>query len=189
AALAAALATGEGQLALRAGEIRVPRLARQPANGTATAADTLLPPPGEAAWRLDVTTRGTLSNLALVPHPEATRPLGSGQVRLAVRAAGVNFRDVLIALGVYPGNARIGAEGAGVVVEVGPGVPAFAPGDRVMGLLPGTLGSAAVVDHRLLTRIPAGWSFAQAATAPVAFLTAYHALADLAGLRRGETVL
>src|SRR5262249_56737651 len=70
-----------------------------------------------------------------------------------------------------------------------PAVSGFAPGARVMGLLPGTLGSAAVVDHRLLTRTPAGWSFAQAATAPVAFLTAYHALADLAGLRRGETVL
>jgi NADPH:quinone reductase-like Zn-dependent oxidoreductase/NAD(P)-dependent dehydrogenase (short-subunit alcohol dehydrogenase family) len=110
-------------------------------------------------------------------------------VRIAVRAAGVNFRDVLIALGVYPGSARIGAEGAGVVVAVGPDVHGLATGDRVMGLLPGTLGSLAVVDHRMVVRIPAGWSFAQAATTPVAFLTAYHALANLAHLRPGDSIL
>jgi acyl transferase domain-containing protein/NADPH:quinone reductase-like Zn-dependent oxidoreductase len=186
AALPAALATGESQLAIRADELRVPRLARQ---GRQPAPGALVPPAGGGAWRLDVTSPGTLSNLALVPNPEADQPLTRGQVRLAVRAAGVNFRDVLIALGVYPGGARIGAEGAGVVLEVGPGVTGLAPGDRVMGLLPGTLGSSAVVDHRLLTRIPAGWSFTQAAATPVAFLTAYHALADLAGLRGDETVL
>ncbi|WP_250280024.1 type I polyketide synthase [Frankia sp. Cppng1_Ct_nod] len=188
-ALPAALATGEGQIALRDGEIRVPRLARHGGRNSTALHDTLVPPPHAPAWRLDVTAPGTLDNLALVSHPEAGQPLAPGQVRIATRAAGVNFRDVLIALGVYPGEARIGAEGAGVIVEVSPGVTGFAPGDQVMGLLPGTLGSAAVVDHRLLVHIPTGWSFTQAATTPVAFLTAYHALADLARLRPGETVL
>ncbi|WP_239382269.1 SDR family NAD(P)-dependent oxidoreductase, partial [Frankia sp. CIT1] len=198
-ALPAALASGEGQLALRGGEIHVPRLARHrphrdlaPLNTApldTARTHTLIPPLDTPSWRLDVTTPGTFDTLALVPHPEADQPLARGQIRLTTRAAGVNFRDVLIALGVYPGEARIGAEGAGVVVDVGPDVTGFAPGDRVMGLLPGMLGSSAVVDHRLLVHIPAGWSFTQAATAPVAFLTAYHALADLARLRPGETVL
>ncbi|WP_436764123.1 SDR family NAD(P)-dependent oxidoreductase [Streptosporangium sp. V21-05] len=181
AAVAAALATGEGQLAIRRGEILVPRLAR-PAAGDA------LDLPGEA-WRLDVTVPGTLENLAPLPAPEAERPLAEGEVRVALRAAGLNFRDVLIALGVYPGGARIGAEGAGVVVETGPGVTGLAPGDRVMGLIHGTVGPLAVTDRRYLTRVPAGWSFAQAATVPVAFLTAYHGLADLAGVRPGERLL
>ncbi|MER5646398.1 type I polyketide synthase [Streptosporangium sp. NPDC002524] len=181
AAVAAALATGESQLAIRHGEILVPRLTH-PAEGDA------LDLPDEA-WRLDVTVPGTLDNLAPLPAPEAERSLAEGEVRVALRAAGLNFRDVLIALGVYPGGARIGAEGAGVVVETGPGVTGLAPGDRVMGLIHGTVGPLAVTDRRYLTRVPAGWSFAQAATVPVAFLTAYHGLADLAGVRPGERLL
>ncbi len=182
AAIGAALATGEEQLALRAGEPLVPRLARVRAGDTLAFG-------GPGAWRLDTETPGSLDSLALLPAPEAERPLGPGEVRLALRAAGLNFRDVLITLGMYPGGARIGAEGAGLVLETGPGVTGLRAGDRVMGLVQGTLGPVAVTDHRLLTAIPEGWSYAQAATVPVAFLTAYHGLYDLAALRPGETLL
>ncbi|MFJ4667725.1 SDR family NAD(P)-dependent oxidoreductase [Kitasatospora purpeofusca] len=189
-ALAAAqhnAADGEPQLALRAGEILVPRLARS------RPGDRLDPgavDPGAAdTWRLDTATPGSLDSLALLPAPEARRPLAAGEVRLALRAAGLNFRDVLITLGLYPGGARIGAEGAGTVLETGPGVTGLRPGDRVMGLVQGTLGPVAVTDHRLLLPVPDGWTWAEAATAPVAFLTAYHGLYDLARLRSGESVL
>ncbi|MGW9508523.1 SDR family NAD(P)-dependent oxidoreductase [Embleya sp. NPDC055610] len=183
AALPAALAGPEPQLALRGGDILAPRLARVRPD------DALEPPRADEPWRLDVTEPGTIDNVAMLPAPEAATPLAPGQVRIALRAAGLNFRDVLIALGVYPGSARIGAEGAGRVLEVAPDVTELAVGDRVMGLLPGVLGSRAVVDHRLLTPIPTGWTYAQAATVPVAFLTAYHGLVELAGLRAGESVL
>ena len=53
--------------------------------------------------------------------PQAAAPLAAGQVRVAVRAAGLNFRDVLIALGMYPGGGLLGSEVAGVVAEAGPG--------------------------------------------------------------------
>ena len=107
-----------------------------------------------------------------------------------MRAAGVNFRDVLNALGMYPGEAGpLGGEAAGVVVEIGPGVTGLAPGDRVMGMFSGAFGPAVVADHRLLTRIPEGWSFGEAASVPIVFLTAYYALVDLAGVRPGESVL
>ncbi|KQC34720.1 hypothetical protein UK82_30535, partial [Frankia sp. ACN1ag] len=181
--LLAARPAEHSELAVRDGEIRVPLLAPL---GTQPA---LLPPAGTDAWRLDVTAAGSLDNLALLAEPAAHRPLAPGEVRLALRAAGLNFRDVLIGLGMYPGGARIGAEGAGVVVEVGAQVSDLAPGDRVMGLVQGTLGPLAVTDRRLLTAIPPGWSFSQAAGVPVAFLTAYHGLADLARLRRGESLL
>ncbi|QTD95928.1 type I polyketide synthase [Streptomyces cyanogenus] len=180
-ALGAALATGEPQLALRAGAPSAPRLAR----GTGGA---LAVPVGTPAWHLDVTERGTLANLALVPGPGAA-PLAEGQVRVSVRAAGVNFRDVMITLGMYPGEAALGGEGAGVVVEVGPGVTGLAPGDRVMGLLEHGFGPLAVTDRRKLVRIPGEWSFPQAASVPIAFLTAYYGLHDLAGLRAGQLVL
>jgi len=75
---------------------------------------------GGGPWRLDAAGDGTLGGVRRVPAPEAAGPLGPGQVRVAVRAAGLNFRDALITLGVYPGAAVIGSEGAGVVTGTGP---------------------------------------------------------------------
>ncbi|UKD51740.1 SDR family NAD(P)-dependent oxidoreductase [Amycolatopsis sp. FU40] len=180
--LSAALTSDEPQLALRDGVARALRLARVPAgDGLAL--------PSAQAWRLAVSEDRTLESLRLVECPEVLAPLETGQVRISVRAAGVNFRDVLNALGMYPGDAGLpGIEGAGVVTEAGPD-SAFAVGDRVMGLLAGSFGPVAVADERLVTRIPAGWSFAEAAATPLVFLTAYYALRDLAGLRPGEAVL
>ena len=110
-------------------------------------------------------------------------------MRVAIQAAGLNFRDVLIALGMYPGKAPLGSEAAGVVAEVGPGVEALEVGDRVLGFMPDCLGSHALTDERLLVRIPDGWSFAQAAAVPTVFLTASFGLIDIASLSRGERVL
>jgi len=182
-ALSAALATEESQFVIREGVISVPRLARVGSAGE------LVPPIGQKAWRLDAARAGTLESLSLVACPEAAGPLQAGQVRIAVRAAGLNFRDVLIALNMYPGEAILGSEAAGVVIEVGPGVRDLTAGDRVMGMMAGGFAPIAVADRRLLARIPDGWSFAEAASVPVAFLTAYYALVDLARLRPGEKLL
>ncbi|RQX59711.1 beta-ketoacyl synthase, partial [Micromonospora chalcea] len=116
--------------------------------------------------------------------------LGPREVRVRVRAAGLNFRDVLNALGLYPGDAGpLGGEGAGEVVEVGAEVTDLRPGDRVFGVFVGCFGPVAVTDRRLLAPMPAGWSYVEAASVPVVFLTAYHGLVNLAGLTRGESVL
>nr|BBA66512.1 type I polyketide synthase [Actinoallomurus fulvus] len=177
--LPAALATGEPQLALRGGEILAPRLAR--------AAPGLTPPgPGT---RLDVTAKGTLDNLGLVDAPETLAPLEEGRVRIAVRAAGLNFRDVVLALGMVADDRMMGSEGAGVVTETGAGVTGLAPGDRVFGLFGGAFGPVAVADHRMVAPMPHGWSYERAASVPIAFLTAAYGLRDLAGLRAGESVL
>ncbi|MDX6741098.1 type I polyketide synthase [Actinocorallia sp. A-T 12471] len=178
--VAEAAATGEEQIAVRRGSLFVPRLARP-------ARDALTLPDGP--WRIDVTEPGSLDAIAAVPAPEAARALTGREVRVEVRAAGLNFRDVLIGLGMYPGRASIGAEGAGTVLETGPDVRGLKPGDRVMGLLQGQLGPVAVTDARLLAPIPSGWSYAEAAAAPVAFLTAYHGLVDLGELKDGDRVL
>ncbi|MFF8961061.1 SDR family NAD(P)-dependent oxidoreductase, partial [Streptomyces sp. NPDC014894] len=183
-ALAPALATGEPQLAIRRGAVYAPRLARVPAAGPLT------PPAGDSAWRMDIEDKGALDRLTLVPSPESQAPLEPGQVRVAVRAAGLNFRDVLNALGMYPGDAGLmGSEGAGTVLETGPGVTDLAPGDRVLGMLPGAFGPLTVVDRRMIAPMPDGWTFAEAASVPIVFMTAYYALHDLAGLRRGESLL
>ncbi|MFJ8018425.1 SDR family NAD(P)-dependent oxidoreductase, partial [Streptomyces sp. NPDC096339] len=181
-ALDAALATGEPQFALREGRVLVPRLS--PVSGAPLA----LPPAEGGAWRLE-TPGGTPDDLRAAPHPAAEAALSEGQVRIAVRAAGLNFRDVLTVLGMVPGGSPLGTEAAGTVLETGPGVGDLAVGDRVFGLVPGSVGPVAVADRRLLARIPGGWSFAQAASVPAVFTTAYYGLVELAGVRPGERVL
>ncbi|TVL89633.1 type I polyketide synthase [Streptomyces sp. SAJ15] len=185
AALPRAVALGEPQTAVRGGRILAARLAR--AGARAAALRTPSQPGG--GWRLESTTSGTLQGLELVPTPADPAPLGPAQVRIAVRAAGLNFRDVLVALGMVPGQTGLGSEGAGVVLEVGPEVTDLTPGDRVMGVFADAFGPVAVADRAALARIPDGWSFAQAAAVPVVFATAYYGLVDLAGLRPGESVL
>ncbi|MDF2261624.1 polyketide synthase dehydratase domain-containing protein, partial [Streptantibioticus ferralitis] len=160
--LAVARDTGEPQLAVRAGKLHAARLTR---------ADTGLAVPQADAWHLDSSAKGTLENLRLVPFPSAARPLESGEIRIGVHTAGLNFRDVLNALGMYPGEAGpLGGEVAGVVTEVGPDVSDLRVGDRVMGITDGGFGSVVVTDRRLVVPIPAGWSFATAASMPTVFL-------------------
>ncbi|WP_227979258.1 type I polyketide synthase [Nocardia spumae] len=185
--VARALALGaEPEVALRSGTAYVPRL-RRGVGDTVRAGDVVR----DKDWTLTHLGRGTLAgdNLALTETSAGSRALEPGQVRVGVRAAGVNFRDVLVTLGMYPdATATIGVEAAGVVVEVAPDVSEFAVGDRVFGFVAG-VGSVAVVDRRLLAPMPVGWSFAQAASVPAVFATAYYALVDLAAARSGETLL
>ncbi|MFH7596839.1 SDR family NAD(P)-dependent oxidoreductase [Streptomyces racemochromogenes] len=186
AALPGALRLDEDQLALRDGAYLVPRLAPAPA------ADLRLEPPARGAYRLGIPRRGTLENLTWVPCPEVEAPLESGQVRIAVRAAGLNFRDVTIALGLIDRtdfDAGLGSEGSGVVLETADDVTAFRPGDRVTGIFPGAFAPVAVADHRLLTHVPDGWSHAEAASVPSTFLTAYYALFHVMRLERGQRIL
>ncbi|WP_211117512.1 SDR family NAD(P)-dependent oxidoreductase [Streptomyces sp. RPA4-5] len=175
----------ESQLAVRGGEVRVPRLVRE------ASVAWLTPPEPAGAWRLGIAGQGAgLEDVALVPAPDADAPLKAGEVRVAVRSAGVNFRDVLIGLGMYPDRTAVmGSEAAGIVLEVGPEVTDLVPGERVFGFFAGGAAVRAVTDRRLLARIPEGWSFAQAASVPLVFATAYYGLRDLADARPGESVL
>ncbi|MFI9825524.1 SDR family NAD(P)-dependent oxidoreductase [Streptomyces sp. NPDC052013] len=166
----------EPQLAVRGGALLAPRLARAAAE------------PQGRTWRLASTQKGSLDNLAVVPS-DGDRPLGVGEVRVSVRAAGLNFRDVLIALGMYPGDAPLGSEAAGVVLEVGSAVTDLQPGDRVFGLVMDAFGPVAVADRKTVTRIPDHLTFTEAAAIPVVYLTAYYGLVDLAGLEAGEKLL
>uniref|UniRef100_UPI003F9DB049 SDR family NAD(P)-dependent oxidoreductase n=1 Tax=Mycobacterium sp. TaxID=1785 RepID=UPI003F9DB049 len=183
-AVAAALAVGEPQVLLRGGRVYTARV-----HGS-RAVDSVLVPPDGVPWRLGMSTRGTFENLCLEPIPDADAPLAPGQVRVATRAIAANFRDVMIALGLYPDeDAVMGVEACGIIVETASGDSRFAVGDRVTGLFPEGTGTVAVTDERLLIKIPAGWSYADAATAPVVFATAYYALTTLGDVKAGQRVL
>ncbi|MCS7479349.1 type I polyketide synthase [Umezawaea endophytica] len=177
------VASGESELAVRGGKAYAPRLVRAFA-GTVPRFDA------EGPWRLDFSAKGTVDNLITVPWPEAERDLEPDQVRIGVRAAGVNFRDVMNTLGMYPGDAGLmGLEAAGVVLAVGSDVDRLAVGDRVMGMMDASFGPVALADHRMVCPMPDGWSFAEAAAVPLVFLTALYGLNDLGGLKPGESVL
>ncbi|MCX5359773.1 SDR family NAD(P)-dependent oxidoreductase [Streptomyces sp. NBC_00124] len=179
--IADALATGEYQLAHRHGQLLVPRLARAEDHHTLH-----LP---QHSWKLSADTSGTIEAITCRPAPEWDAPLTPGQVRIDIRAIGLNFRDTLIALGMYPGTAPLGSEGAGIITETADDVTTLTVGDRVMGVFTHGAGARTVTDHRLVTTIPDHWSYTTAAGTPVAFLTAYYALYDLADLQPGETLL
>ncbi|MFI6153792.1 SDR family NAD(P)-dependent oxidoreductase [Kitasatospora sp. NPDC051170] len=191
-ALAVALAVeDEPELAVRGTAVLTPRLRpvrTAPGAQAAQGADpVLLPPPGVDAWHLDIREKGRLDTFALVPVGDGG-PLGEHEIRLRVHASGLNFRDVLNALDMVHAP-QLGLECAGVVLETGPGIAHLNPGDRVMGLTVGTFGTEARADGRMMVRIPDGIGFAEAATVPLAFLTAYHGLLELGGLTAGERVL
>ena len=129
-----------------------------------------------------------MANLALVPTDPAA-VLAPGQIRVRIRAAGLNFRDVVVALGAIA-DEGLGGEAAGVIIDTAPDVTTVRAGDAVMGLFPhNAFAGTAITDHRLVVAIPPGWSFSAAASVPVAFLTAYIALVDVAQLSAGQRVL
>jgi len=126
-----------------------------------------------------------LSLAAIVP-----RALAPGEVRVAVRSAGLNFRDVLSTMGMLPGALPpLGVEMAGEVIETAGDADGLAPGDRVFGYAPGALAEEVIARADMLKRTPEGLSDRVAAGLTVIFCTALYGLDDLAGVRAGERVL
>ncbi|WP_405783297.1 zinc-binding dehydrogenase [Streptomyces sp. NBC_00859] len=122
-----------------------------------------------------------------------SEPPRPGEVTVQVFAAGLNFSDVLTAMGLsaayYDNSPKPGMECAGVVTAVGPGVTAFEEGDRVAAVVEGAFASEVNVPTTSVMSVPDHMDFAQAATVPVAFLTAWYGLVSMAGLQRGERLL
>jgi acyl transferase domain-containing protein len=174
------LSPTEPELAVRNGKLVAPRLA-----GTDAGASPL---PDRMREVLRFASRGDLGELHLVR--EARRVPGPGEVEIEIRAAGINFRDVLNTLGMVPGASdRLGAECSGVVVATGDGVQEFQPGDEVVALAEDSLATHVTTPIGMVLPKPAGISFTQAVTVPNAFLTAAVALVDVAKLRAGQRVL
>jgi NADPH:quinone reductase-like Zn-dependent oxidoreductase len=119
---------------------------------------------------------------------------GPGQVRIAVRAAGLNFADVMARMGLYPDAPKLpavfGYEAAGQVDAVGPGVTSPAPGDRVLALVRfGGQAEKVVLPAEQAIPMPADMTFEQGAALPVNYITAYHALFRVGNLHPGRSVL
>ncbi|MFI1801207.1 SDR family NAD(P)-dependent oxidoreductase [Streptomyces sp. NPDC020379] len=152
-------------------------------------------PTGPRPFALDVRTPGLSYQLPWSERPPVTA--GPGQVAIAVRAAALNYRDMMQAVGLLPAEAvegtfsevGLGLECAGTVTGVGPDVTGFRPGDRVFGMAPASLASHTLTAAQAIGHIPDGMSFTEAATLPVVFSTVHYSLDHLARLSAGETVL
>lgn len=177
---AARAETPEPRVAYRRGRRRVARLAslrRQP-RGT------------RSPWRLQRDEGGSLDQLRVEPLVGGSRALGPNEVEIGVEATGVNFKDVLNALGMYPGNpGPLGGECAGRVTRVGAAVTHVRPGDRVMAVAPGSFASFVVARDTLVQAIPDHMPMEEGATFPIAYLTAAFCLEHLAGVRADDCVL
>jgi len=176
----------EGLIAYRQGARRVARLV--PLDELQEREETELQFPGDRAWRLEVSERGLLDNLRL--RPAERKPPGPGELEIEVYAAGLNFRDVLNALDLYPGEAGpLGGECSGRVAAIGEGVKRFSVGDEVAAIASGSFAQFAMASELLTVHKPPRLSFEEAAAIPIAFLTAHYALRELGKLKAGERVL
>lgn len=155
-----------------------------------------------------------LDGLGIVDLPSLAP--AAGQVRVRVRAASLNYRDLMVASGSYSRSPlKVPliplSDGAGEVLEVGEGVTDLSPGDRVMGnffqawvdgpadagsqasalggAVDGVLAEEVIWQEAATVKIPSGLSFEEAATLPCAGLTAWVGLKELGGIKRGESVL
>lgn len=137
--------------------------------------------------RLEKGDSGVLDDLTL--RLMTRRPPGPGEVEIQVLAAGLNFRDIMNAVALRADPEPLGGECAGRVVAVGDGVSAFAVGDAVVATGEACFASHVTTQVRHVAHLPRGIGYAQAATLPFAFMTAYHALHVLGGLRAGMSVL
>ncbi|MGB8407608.1 MAG: SDR family NAD(P)-dependent oxidoreductase, partial [Mycobacterium sp.] len=180
--LAGALGTPvvEPELAVRQGKFLVSRLQPWSRSGH-------LPMPRSDDYALVPTERGAIDNLRLI-ETDVTPP-EANEVQVRIEAAGLNFRDVLNVLGLYPGDpGPIGGDLCGIVTELGSDVTGFEVGQRVFGSMQGAFSSRLNVPAPLLAPVPSGFDPVGAATLPAAALTARLAF-DWAQLKPGDKVL
>jgi len=170
----------EPETAVRHGKFLEPRLLHWARSGQ-------LPMPRSDDFVLAPTERGAIDNLRLTE--KVVTPPAANEVQVRIEAAGLNFRDVLNVLGLYPGDpGPIGGDLCGIVTEIGSEVSGFEIGQRVFGSMQGAFASRLNVPAPLLATVPAGFDPVGAATLPAAALTARLAF-DWAQLKPGDRVL
>lgn len=142
-------------------------------------------------WLVENESPGQLDRLVI--NEAVTRDLLADEIEVRVAAAGINFRDLMKALAIYPGNPAehfiIGDDFAGTVTRVGNAVTDLRPGDDVAGTTHYAFRSHAVAKRHLVFHKPHGMPFHDAATLPTVFLTAHYAIRHLARLVAGESIL
>jgi acyl transferase domain-containing protein/NADPH:quinone reductase-like Zn-dependent oxidoreductase len=177
-ALTAAIG-GECEIGIRNGELFAPRLEE---SGTEARRDA------RSREVLRIRERGSFDGLQL--QVDTRRAPAPGEVEIAVHAAGLNFRDLLNTLGMYPGDAGpLGSECSGIAVAVGDGVTHVRAGDEVVAFATDSMASHVTTSSTMVVRKPERITFCDAVTLPNAYLTAAYAFVMAGGVKRGQRVL
>jgi len=181
----------EQQVAFRNGDRFVARLAalERSALGAHTFESSIASDGTATPFSVQIREPGNLSSVAF--RQIARRRPAPGEVEIAVAAAGLNFLDVFLALGLLPaeGEVVLGHECSGTIAAVGDGVTQFAVGDQVVALARHSLSSFVRTPASLVVRKPAHLDLDEAATLPIALLTAYYSLSHLGRLQPNDRVL
>ena len=138
--------------------------------------------------KLTVANPGFLDSLCFIDDEQATKELQDNEIEIDIKAAGLNFKDVILALGQLAGN-HLGQECSGVITKIGRKVTGLRPGDRVCAVTPSAIANLGRCPAHCAVPIPDTMSFAEAASIPIIYCTAYYCLIRLANLQHGETVL
>lgn len=141
--------------------------------------------------RLEMGHLGLLDTFRFVSDSENEdgKPLGDDQVKIEVKASGLNFHDLMVATGQIPDDSGYGLECAGIVSKVGANVKTFQPGDRVCAISPATFATYSLAPQSLTIHIPEDMTFEVAASIPSVFCTAQYSLVQAARLQKGESLL
>jgi NADPH:quinone reductase-like Zn-dependent oxidoreductase len=142
----------------------------------------------QRALKLEISAPGMLSSLRFVDDELYAEPLQDSEIEIEVRAVGLNFRDVMIAMGQLS-DTYLGDECAGIVTRVGPDVDSLQKGDRVFGVAHGSFRTYYRDEAQLFQKMPDNMSFEAAAALPLVYCTAYYGLMYQARLRKGQSVL
>ena len=168
----------EDTVAFRNQSRLVPRLVPLHPETTLTASA----PPSSETVQLEVSQAGILESLRWTSTTNASP--APGELEIRVQATGLNFRDVLCSLGMYPGKIEaLGAECAGTITRTGEGVADFAPGEKVMAVARGGFSTYVTVRADHVASLADGVSLIEAASIPVAFLTTFYGLVHLARMK------
>ncbi|OAQ57609.1 polyketide synthase [Pochonia chlamydosporia 170] len=138
--------------------------------------------------KLGVGTPGRLDTLRFEDDDDSAKPLAADEVEISVKAMGLNFKDVMVAMGQLAQPA-LGVECSGIISCVGSNVTHLSPGDAVMTWKLGTFKTLARAPAAMVQLVPQGMDLTTAASIPVVYSTAHHCIANVAKLRKGESIL
>ncbi|MDF1812116.1 MAG: amino acid adenylation domain-containing protein [Verrucomicrobiales bacterium] len=175
---------GNGRYVRRVHRVKMDELEKRTCNAVQKNG-TVLP------YRLQIDKPGILTNLSL--NETTRRDPESEEIEIQIKAGGINFRDVMKALGMYPGNPVdlkwFGDDFSGVITKVGSGIKDLKVGDCVVGMAPYCFRSYVTVHRSMVFRKPESMSHVDAATLPTVFLTTHYAINELARMEKGESIL
>ena len=183
------------ELAVRDGVVHIPRLVHDNVttdnlNRETLAVSRYLQPFYQEGrpLRLTITNPGVLSTLSFVNDERLALPLPEDEIEIEIRASGLNFKDVILALGQLPGY-YLGQECSGVVTKTGSSVSRLEVGDRIAAIATGCFANVVRCKADCAVKLPQSISFPDGASIPLIYCTAHYCLTHVARLKPGETIL